>query len=53
MQEVPALQLLQRFTAGKVVLEYGPFCDTVRVNSLLRLYGMAPLDFFNMGDGVC
>ena len=53
MQEVPALQLLQQLTAGKVVLEYGPFCDTLRVNSLLRLYGMAPLDFFNLGDGVC
>ena len=52
MQEQAALQLMQQLIGDKVVLEYGPYCDKLRVNSLLRLYGMAPLNFFNMGDGV-
>jgi hypothetical protein len=54
LSELQALQLLLQLTAGMDVLEYGQKggVDSLRINSLLALYNLPPLAFFNIGDGI-
>jgi hypothetical protein len=52
LPEREAMELLVHLNSGKDVIEFGPGCDRMRVNSLLKSYQLPPLQFFNMGRGI-
>ena len=47
LPELAAMQLLVQLTEGLDVFEY-VFVDRLRINSLLRIYGLGPLPFFDL-----
>ncbi|KAJ3107404.1 hypothetical protein HK100_003603 [Physocladia obscura] len=52
VDELTFVNHLSLLCAKKTTLEYGPSCDTIRINSLLQLYNLPLVNFFNLGDGI-